>query len=141
MESPQKGIHQMKKAYGAALFSDKGLLIVQRQKNEDFYPNYWELPGGGAEKDETWEESLRRELREEIGVSEFSIHEKYYNFSYGNTFEEHYIAQVNKSPNIILNPAEHSDFMWIKEESELDGLLISDNLRESVSMALKKVRG
>ena len=41
------------------------VLICQRRKNDPF-GGYWEFPGGKREADETPEQSLVRELREEL---------------------------------------------------------------------------
>jgi ADP-ribose pyrophosphatase YjhB (NUDIX family) len=40
------------------------------------YDRYWYLPGGAMKKGEEAEAALRREMREEIGVSELSIERK-----------------------------------------------------------------
>ena len=47
-------------------FNGKILLVKEDGKK-------WDLPGGGIEHYETIDEALKRELTEEIGVSEFSI--------------------------------------------------------------------
>ena len=47
-------------------FNGKTLLVKEDSKK-------WDLPGGGIEHYETIYEALKRELTEEIGVSEFSI--------------------------------------------------------------------
>ena len=47
-------------------FNGKTLLVREDGKK-------WDLPGGGIEHYETIDEALKRELTEEIGVSEFSM--------------------------------------------------------------------
>ncbi len=55
----------------AIVFRDGKLLIAQRRPN-DHLGGLWEFPGGKRESDETFEECLRRELREELGA-EFEV--------------------------------------------------------------------
>src|SRR6476646_10541266 len=49
----------------AAIFDESGekVLLIKRRDNGD-----WEPPGGVLELDETIEEGLRREVREEVGA-------------------------------------------------------------------------
>ena len=51
----------------ALLFRGGKLLITQRQADAHL-GGLWEFPGGKREPNETFEECLRRELREELGV-------------------------------------------------------------------------
>jgi 8-oxo-dGTP diphosphatase len=49
------------------VFRDGKLLITQRCKGTHL-AGLWEFPGGKRETNETYEECLRRELREELGI-------------------------------------------------------------------------
>lgn len=53
----------------AAILIGGRLLITLRDDRPDIpYPNLWDLPGGGREGDETPEQTLFREVREEVGL-------------------------------------------------------------------------
>jgi len=52
----------------ALLFHEGRLLICQRSPDGQF-PNQWEFPGGKIELGEDPKEALRRELREELGIT------------------------------------------------------------------------
>src|SRR5947209_16154187 len=58
--------HSIEVAAGL-VFRDGKLLITQRRADAHL-GGLWEFPGGKREQDETFEECLRRELREELGV-------------------------------------------------------------------------
>ncbi len=55
------------------VFRDGKLLLTQRYAGAHL-GGLWEFPGGKRHPDETFEECLRRELREELGI-EVEIHE------------------------------------------------------------------
>lgn len=52
----------------AVIMRDGKLLIAQRLPDSRFEPDKWEFPGGKVDFGEHPEESLRRELREELGI-------------------------------------------------------------------------
>lgn len=45
------------------------LVLLARRKAHKFLGGFWEFPGGKIEGGETGEESLKRELQEELGMS------------------------------------------------------------------------
>ena len=49
------------------IFRDGKLLITQRKAGSHL-AGLWEFPGGKREPDESWEDCLRRELREELAI-------------------------------------------------------------------------
>lgn len=53
------------------VFNSAGELFIQkRSRLKDIYPGYWDLAAGGVVLDgEEYEQSARRELREELGIS------------------------------------------------------------------------
>ena len=55
-------------AVGVLIQNDSAFLLTSRPVGK-VYAGYWEFPGGKLEAGETVEQALRRELREEIGIS------------------------------------------------------------------------
>ena len=47
--------------------------ITQRQKHQS-YSDYWEFPGGKVEKGESFENCVKRELLEEVGITVESMY-------------------------------------------------------------------
>lgn len=58
----------------AGLVFRDGLLLITQRRSQDHLGGLWEFPGGKVECDESSEECLRRELREELGI-EVEVHE------------------------------------------------------------------
>ncbi len=52
-----------------AVVERDGRYLICRRRPNDHFGGYWEFPGGKKEVRESWEACLRRELREELGVS------------------------------------------------------------------------
>ena len=61
-------------AVGVVIRADGRFLLTSRPPGKA-YAGYWEFPGGKLEPGESVEDALRRELREEIGISIGAAHE------------------------------------------------------------------
>lgn len=77
--------------YGAKAYIpiDGGVIMV-RERHENGLP-FWTLPGGGILADETPEESLRRELREELQC-ETDINDKLATLPYRHRSEDNLVS-------------------------------------------------
>jgi mutator protein MutT len=73
----------------ALIFHNGKLLITQRNANAHL-GGFWEFPGGKREADETFEECLAREIREELGIE----------ISVGELFEEITHAYTEKTVHL-----------------------------------------
>ena len=52
-----------------AVIERRGRYLICQRRRTDYLGGYWEFPGGKREPGESWEACVRRELREELGVS------------------------------------------------------------------------
>lgn len=52
----------------AAVMVNDGMLLIAKRKSTGRLPNLWELPGGKVEPNETPQECLQREIKEEFDI-------------------------------------------------------------------------
>ena len=60
----------------AIIRRNKKILITRRPKHVHL-PDLWEFPGGKVEPDESLEDALQREIREELGI-EITVGDEYF---------------------------------------------------------------
>lgn len=107
---------------GAAIFHDETLLLLRRI---DDFPGLWELPGGSVEVGERLEEALRREVREETGLS-VEIGHPFHASMFQADGEEgtrvtvvaiEFLCRVTEGARVRLSPLEHDAFAWVRPEN------------------------
>lgn len=80
---------------GCILNNDDEILLVERAG----VPNHWQFPQGGCEPDETPEEAVRREMKEEIGVGNLIVIGQSKPDVYRYRWQKIWDEQINDSAN------------------------------------------
>lgn len=97
----------------------KNTVFIARRKLGKHLAGYWEFPGGKVELNETHEESLLRELNEELGMSvEIGMHYMTVLHNY-ESFRIELISYecIFQKANFIMS--DHDNFEWV-DTSEID---------------------
>lgn len=119
---------------GIVLNQQNQILIIQRAKGGR-HENMWEFPGGMVEYEELPEESLAREIKEEVNL-DIDILRYLYSWKWIENNEQvvgiSYLCRCKDESTLKLS-FEHSNYKWVNIdeilESELDGD-IKRNLRK-----------
>jgi len=111
---------------------EKNVLILKHNTGK------WLLPGGKIQKNESWIEALKREIKEETGITEFEI-KKILDINSWTENETGYyvvtfITTILKADKITLSD-EHIEYAWVKL-SDLDNY---DFWHENIKERIKKV--
>ena len=102
----------MLKVTCAIIISHDKILITQRNSSSD-HPMKWEFPGGKLNPDETVEECIIREIREELDI-EIEIRESMTPVQHDYGFKQiELIPFACKLKSGKIKLLEHHDFMWI----------------------------
>ena len=108
-------------------------LLIKRSKIKrglpNVYPCYWDIPGGSVEENELPREAALREAMEEVNQKiriDKIIHEdSQFDASKDTVFTRLvYAGRFLEERNIILDPEEHTDFIWLASLEDLEGELI-----------------
>ena len=60
---------------GVALIRDGRRFLISQRRRDDSFGSLWEFPGGKKKRNESFEECVKREVQEEVGL-EVAVHEK-----------------------------------------------------------------
>ena len=108
-------------------------LLIKRAKIKrglpNVYPSYWDIPGGSVEENELPREATLREAMEEVNQKiriDKIIHEdSLFDASKDTVFTRLiYAGRILEERDIILDPEEHTDFVWISSLKGLESELI-----------------
>lgn len=139
---------EQKIVLGGAVFDKGKILILERHKNEDVFPELWELPSGKKEPLEVSEAALVREVKEETGlevevVTPISIFDYRIEKPDGvrDSTQINFLVVPRSGINVSLSP-DHQAFAWVTLD-DLDKYNPTANLTTAVRKALEeaKLRG
>ncbi|WET68820.1 (deoxy)nucleoside triphosphate pyrophosphohydrolase [Sphingobacterium sp.] len=101
------------------IFKDD-LVLICRRKAEKSLGGYWEFPGGKVEDGESNEESLLRELIEELNLK-VKIKQHFFDtvHQYDNGAIE-LISFICETENIASESTDHDQLQWVKVSDLLD---------------------
>lgn len=129
---------------GGVVIRNGKILILQRHKNEDVYPNMWELPSGKREFLEPTETALIREIKEETGldveiVMPFSV------FDYQiekpeeirDSTQINFLVKTIDNKEVVLSK-EHQSSAWVAEE-KIDQYKPTDATKNVIKKAFKLI--
>jgi len=106
----------MIKVVAAIIHKDNKIMIAKRKENKSM-GGFWEFPGGKIDPGETPEESLVRELKEEMDISikvEKYVGESIYDYGDIVICLLGYLASIENG-DIILN--DHDEYEWVTLEN------------------------
>ena len=118
---------------------DGKYLLIKRSKIKrglpNVYPSYWDIPGGSVEENELPREAALREAMEEVNQKlqiDKIIHEdSQFDASKDTVFTRLvYAGQILEERDFILDPEEHTDFIWISSLKDIESNLVVPYLLE-----------
>ena len=118
---------------------DGKYLLIKRSKikrgRPNVYPSYWDIPGGSVEENELPSEAALREAMEEVNQKlqiDKIIHEdSQFDASKDTVFTRLvYEGRIMEQRDIILDPEEHTDFVWISSLEDIESDLVVPYLLE-----------
>ncbi len=114
----------MKTIKVVAAIIKKDNLIFATQRGYGEFKDKWEFPGGKIEENETKEEALAREIKEELNASisiDSFIKQIEYDYPSFHLVMDVYFCHLN-NPHIELIEAENAKWLKIEEIYDLDWL-------------------
>ena len=139
----KKGSDYIGVGVGGAIFNNEGkLFITKRGKKAKNERGKWEIPGGGVEFGETFQEALKREMKEEIGVeieilSLLGICDHIIPDEKQHWVSPTYICRISTGEPKILEPEKCAEIGWFTLE-EAEALPLSIVTKYDVSILKKK---
>ena len=114
-------------------------LLIKRSKIKrglpNVYPSYWDIPGGSVEENELPSEAALREAMEEVNqklqINKIIHEDSQFDASKDTVFTRLvYEGRIMEQRDIILDPEEHTDFVWISSLEDIESDLVVPYLLE-----------
>ena len=118
---------------------DGKYLLIKRSKikrgRPNVYPSYWDIPGGSVEENELPREAALREAMEEVNqklrINKIIHEDSQFDASKDTVFTRLvYAGEILEERDFILDPEEHTDFIWISSLKDVESNLVVPYLLE-----------
>ena len=118
---------------------DGEYLLIKRSKIKrglpNVYPSYWDIPGGSVEENELPREAALREAMEEVNqkllINKIIHEDSQFDASKDTVFTRLvYSGEILEERDFILDPEEHTDFIWISSLKDIESNLVLPYLLE-----------
>ena len=118
---------------------DGKYLLIKRSKIKrglpNVYPSYWDIPGGSVEENELPREAALREAMEEVNqklrINKIIHEDSQFDTSKDTVFTRLvYAGEILEERDFILDPEEHTDFIWISSLKDIESNLVVPYLLE-----------
>jgi len=128
---------------GGVILNQKNEVLLLKRVSNDFMGDLIELPSGTVEENEMLLDALQREIKEETGleikeVSDYIGSFDYLSSSGKKTRQINFMIIVNEDNDIRLNGKEHSQYYWIKLNSEKINILNISPQTKNIIVSLKR---
>ncbi len=103
-----------------AIIPRKSEVLLLRRRRDDFLPGIYEMPGGAVEPDESFQDALLREVREETGLEVRRVNDYLGSFDYEDEHGEktrafNYVVEVSAPFKVELS--ENDEYVWVTENN------------------------
>lgn len=128
----------VKRIAGGIIYNAHGKILLLKRRAEDFMGGILELPSGNLEGNETIQEGLIREIKEETGLNVKNIGKFVNTFDYlsgsGKKSRQFNLeVEVESTDNVFLT--EHDDFAWMSYKEIETEENITDEVKYAVAIS------
>tara|TARA_B100001250_G_C19691280_1_gene740403 strand:- start:96 stop:512 length:417 start_codon:yes stop_codon:yes gene_type:complete len=95
------------------VFNENGDLLVDQRLPGSTMGGLWEFPGGKKELDESIEQTIKREIKEELGINVLVL-EKLLSFEHSYSYKKlHFIVHICKLKSGKPKPLASQRLLWV----------------------------